>query len=620
MPKQPKRAKAQAKEPTWYTATLTPHGSVNAQGVLVDANGLQIGRPVKEVWARSKEEVEAVLKEKGMTWQLIEIVKGRDPGPWKRDRERYAVELQTMLGRLHINAASPSEPQPMWVYGDPTYNEDATARTMWSKFMDESSHGLAVSDFPRFIIPDVDGSRPLPLPPADVRNMERWDRITSAVHEHLDFWKSRLLERIERLNKITIRSAEEAEQLKRSRANLKALKRFDKWSYQAFVGQLLPDEKPHPLDLDNPRLYWLSNGKLIPIGNLGPDQLRVDFWRRLQELRDGPGDKWADAVRDFLDHHYRNGGKTEPFRDLVKVTAQRLRDMVSKGASPRNTERWGLLADKLEDWLKEVAAKNPGVAHVQAESNRDAIVRDQSDEERFERAVGEILLNCPKCHADYHTTGLIPEYPCNECTPQLERVMRWQHERAYGPHAEAFIKEAQGISDPKRRVEQLKMIRAGIMKCALEIQSGATLSKDFARTLPLVQRIDLLIETDGLQGIWKSTTKPMESEAPKPLKDRFRSADQYRRFMDLLAEHRIVDAGGSFLSGHGQKSRLWGAYEGASENPSALFSIGTDAEIVATLNAAFPSLRLSASRPQDLRGTKGHTTMRSLFKVATLPQ
>ena len=303
-----------------------------------------------EVHARDEAEaqatVEAKLQAQGHTWESITIVKGRDPGPWKHARDRYAVELQTMLGRLHINAASPSEPQPMWVYNDPTYNEDTTARTMWAKFMDESSHGLSVSDFPRFIIPDVDGSRAFPLPPADVQNMGHWDRITSAVHEHLDFWKSRLLERIERLDKINGRSAEEAEQLKRGRANLKALKRFDKWSYQDYAGQLLPDMKPHPLDLDNPRLYWLSNGKLIPIGNLGPDQLRVDFWRRSLTLWDGPVDKRADNLRTFLDHHHRNGGKPEVFRDLVKDTLARIRKLTGRE----------LLVEKMEGWLSTAEA------------------------------------------------------------------------------------------------------------------------------------------------------------------------------------------------------------------------------------------------------------------------
>jgi hypothetical protein len=130
---------------------------------------------------------------------------------------------------------------------------------------------------------------------------------------------------------------------------------------------MLPGRKPDPRDLDNLRLYRLSNGKLIPITNLGRDQLRVDFWRRLLSLWDGPVDKRAELVRGFLDHHHLTGGKAEAFRDLVKYTAARLRTLVSKGAaqgphfvpgySLRDAERWGLLADKLEGWLTDAAER-----------------------------------------------------------------------------------------------------------------------------------------------------------------------------------------------------------------------------------------------------------------------
>lgn len=139
----------------------------------------------------------------------------------------------------------------------------------------------------------------------------------------------------------------------------------------------------------------------------------------------------------------------------------------------------------------------------------------------------------------------------------------------------------------------------------------------------LCERVSVVIGGAGYSVASKSIVKASNAVAgtqPKLLKDRFRSTEQFNRFLALLMEHRIVDAGGAFLPGHGQKSRLWGAYEGVSENPSAMFSIGTDAEVVVTLNTAFPSLHLSPSRPQDLRGTNGHTAMRSAFKGASLPQ
>jgi hypothetical protein len=173
----------------------------------------------------------------------------------------------------------------------------------------------------------------------------------------LDYWKGTLQERIERFGKAKRRSKEEAAQLKRDKATLKQLQAFDGWTYQAFVEAMLPGRKPDPRDLDNLRLYRLSNGQLIPITNLGRDQLRVDFWRRLLSLWDGPVDKRAELVRGFLDHHHLTGGKAEVFRDLVKDTAARLRGLVSKGASLRDAERWGLLADKLEGWLSDAAER-----------------------------------------------------------------------------------------------------------------------------------------------------------------------------------------------------------------------------------------------------------------------
>jgi hypothetical protein len=117
-----------------------------------------------------------------------------------------------------------------------------------------------------------------------------------------------------------------------------------------------------------------------------------------------------------------------------------------------------------------------------------------------------------------------------------------------------------------------------------------------------------------------ANVKRQQRDAPKPLKERFPKPEQFARFIELLQEHEIVDAGGAFIQGHDHKSRLHGAYQGASENPSLRFSTGSDAEIVATLNNAFPTLRLSTARPHDLRGTKGNVAMRSAFKAAVFPR
>jgi hypothetical protein len=114
--------------------------------------------------------------------------------------------------------------------------------------------------------------------------------------------------------------------------------------------------------------------------------------------------------------------------------------------------------------------------------------------------------------------------------------------------------------------------------------------------------------------------KQQQKAAPKPLKERFPKPEQFARFIELLQEHEIVDAGGEFIPGHGRKSTLFGAYQGASENPALRFSIGPLPEIVATLNDAFSNLELSAAKPQDLHGTKGHTKMRKAFKEALFPR
>lgn len=241
---------------------------------------------------------------------------------------------------------------------------------MWAKFMDESSHGLSVSDFPRFVICDVNGYPTLPLPSEAVKDETRWDGITAVVREQLEYWKATLQERIERLGKAKRRSAVDAAQVKQDKATLKELQAFDGWTYQGFVEAMLPGRKPDPLNLDNPRLYRLSNGKLIPITNLGRDQLRVDFWRRLLSLWDGPVDKRADLVRGFLDHHHLTGGKAEVFRDLVKDTATRLRALVSRGASLRDAGRWGLLADKLEGWLTNAAERLTPVLKAKEASDK----------------------------------------------------------------------------------------------------------------------------------------------------------------------------------------------------------------------------------------------------------
>ena len=61
--------------------------------------------------AEARATVEAMLRTKGQTWENITIVKGRDPRlTWTGGVDRYAAELQSMIGRLHVNAAAPHTP------------------------------------------------------------------------------------------------------------------------------------------------------------------------------------------------------------------------------------------------------------------------------------------------------------------------------------------------------------------------------------------------------------------------------------------------------------------------------------------------------------------------------
>jgi len=293
----------------------------------------------------AQEAVESKLKAKGRTWKNVTVVKGRNTElVLKGDVGPYYMKLHWMLGS---GPRSPYawgyvEPTPLWASPSIMPDPDASARSGWDKFMDESSYGLSVSAYPRFILCDVDDYPILLLPPETVQNPKQWERITAVVREQLNYWKAILQERIERIGKIKRRSTEDADQLKQDMTTLKELEAFDGWSYKSYVEAMLPGHEPHSMDLDNIRLYRLSNGHLIPITNLGQDQLRLDFWRRLFSLWDGPVDKRADAVRAFLGHHYRKGAKHEQFLDLVKDTIPRLRKLSG----------YELLVDKVEEWIQ----------------------------------------------------------------------------------------------------------------------------------------------------------------------------------------------------------------------------------------------------------------------------
>lgn len=299
-----------------------------------------------EVYAQGEAEAQALAeakcRRKGETWESIRIVKGRDPGPLRHYDQRHDKELGVLLGTSNLHFIASSEPSPIWATPESMPDPDATPRDWWMKFMNETSHGLSVSDYPNFLFVGIEDYHMLALPHEAVNDIRKWEGITSAIRLKLDWWKADIQEYLERKGKAKNLSAEDAELLKWNKARLKDLKVYDAWTYKGYAEKLVSGGKPNPMDLENPRLYRLSNGKLIPITNLGPNLLRVNFWKRLLILWDGPADNRADHLRAFLDHHHRNGGKPEQFRDLVEDTLPRLHKLAGRE----------LLADKLEGWLQ----------------------------------------------------------------------------------------------------------------------------------------------------------------------------------------------------------------------------------------------------------------------------
>lgn len=599
--------------------------------------------------------------------------------------ERYSAELRTMLGieGLTHKAWSDVVPRPTWVSPDIMPDPDAKAREEWEKFMNESSNGLSVSAFPRFIIPDVDGYSTLALPGTDVSNAKRWEAITSAVRTQLDYWKGTIQECIQRLGKAKPLSVEDAAQLKRDKATLKELQVFDGWTYQGFVEAMLPGRKPDPRDLDNLRIYRLSNGQLVPFANLGGDQLRVDFWSRLLSLWDGPVDNRAELIRDFLDHHHHHGGKAEVFRELVKDTAARLRGLVSGGARLRNAERWDLLADKLEGWLTDAPERlsamlnrrcpyvfviGPGgmqwvreVLFPLVDLHRGPLQPVTATHEQmadylnqyFSGPVGNMVplavLPFGTPWDKGHPMDLRPPFYVAEnwngsgrsavlCSTdpseipialmwrlRLEVVQRWEGSLGVDPSVRR---------DLVRQYLDYHATNGGRESAFVEVVETLFLSDDPPAPRDVAERIanGELKSTvaDGLKAevrVWMeerrkaaSKAKQLEKDAPKTLKERFSKSEHFDRFMELLQKHTIVDAGGAFIPGYGRKSRLFGAYQGASENPALRLSTGSLPEMVATLNDAFSTLRLSKAKPQDLIGTGGYEKMRKAFNVAVFPQ
>jgi hypothetical protein len=152
------------------------------------------------------------------------FVKGRDPRLTCERVGLIAMPLncKAWSGRLHVNVAAPHTPSPYLDFTAiqrtiPTAPRERYGRSSWS----ESSHGLSVSEYPRFLRCDVDGYSTLPLPCEAVKDEKRWDGISPAVVCRTTGPTGRPSFRNASnvLGKIKRRSAEDADQLRQDKAD-----------------------------------------------------------------------------------------------------------------------------------------------------------------------------------------------------------------------------------------------------------------------------------------------------------------------------------------------------------------------------------------------------------------
>lgn len=337
-----------------------------------------------------------------------------------------------------------------------------------------------------------------------------------------------------------------------------------------------------------------------------------------------PGIKVSDLPMHLFVEHLSSGGAPsfQIFNMATDVKApdrmanvrKELEKMIQRDWDPsfRLPRSW-----TLEQWIKNAGADkpwnpldvdNPRVYDVEGNERRDmqhTAFLAEAVKSAFLRQLGLCWHSLP---GDSSST------PINK---RSERVREYlDHHHVNGDNPKAFMDYVKSIA------RDTSMIPPPQTSVTIALWASSANPADF--------KFPALADPDGLKAeveAWLeerrkvlAKAKQPRKDAPKPLRERFPKPEQYARFIELLQEHEIVDAGGAFIQGHSQKGRLYGAYQGASENPALRFSIGPLPEIVATLNIAFPTLQLSAARPQDLQGTKGNEAMRSKFKAAAFPR
>lgn len=245
-------------------------------------------------------------------------------------------------------------------------DQQAYAKELWDKFMDEHSHGLVVSELPRYLKHKKDGQL-IELNDLKVLDPSKWDSLTLDVRYE---WKDQL----KLVDRFIEANAEDPDELKSWKATKKRFltiaKKLESWTYKSYVEPL---PKGNPNDLGNVRHYRLPALEAIPM-DFPTQRLKVEFWHRLLVLWDGPENKKADNVRAFLTHHHTHGNNPERFRDLVAETVKIFRDratelervialpltVVRRENQTRNKKeriRFEVLADKMQGWYATAATK-----------------------------------------------------------------------------------------------------------------------------------------------------------------------------------------------------------------------------------------------------------------------
>lgn len=293
----------------------------------------------------------------GNSAEVTTIIKGCQPMNIvaTSTTERHHRELQAIHG-AHSVYTSLSWQHPDYRIGP--IDPDTDARQSWERFLVNGSHGLAISDFPRYVVPEARPGTILQFAPVNVRDPEHWPWNTEAMQEWLQYQKDYSKE-----HAAYHKRTGDKEDAKWHSARLKELEAMEGMTFEQYVESMLPGLKPDPLDLDNPRIYAWPSGKWIPIANLGTGQLRGDFWRRLLEIWERPVNLRAEEVRAFLDHHHMKGGKPEAFRDLVNDTAKRLHDAAKRTAQSHLARKLELLGDKLREWHTSASTANSLIQH-----------------------------------------------------------------------------------------------------------------------------------------------------------------------------------------------------------------------------------------------------------------